>query len=377
MDNIVEELQDIYDQLQSFVDNAGKNKAIKSLEKLELIASEVGKSWSGSWIGYQSRVYYKDFTAPPAGAHFSSEWGFYENVLRDTLGSWAECQFDYVQEHITTKAGNPDTKQANDITKPGRDLFREKHDALLSIFETYLLRRKVSFIEGLVEKIKSMKIPQDSDWINTVRPHGTIMSRDSLAMSQGITTPPHIAIIAQVFDIRSPIYMCEELSKHTKTAASHIERQNRDARKMERVGTNVFIGHGRSLLWKDLKDFIQDRLHLPWDEFNRVPVAGVTNIARLLEMLDSAVIAFLVMTAEDEQADGNKRARMNVIHEAGLFQGRLGFTRAIVLLEDGCEEFSNIQGLGQIRFPKGNIKAAFEEVRQVLEREGIIDSHSS
>jgi predicted nucleotide-binding protein len=83
------------------------------------------------------------------------------------------------------------------------------------------------------------------------------------------------------------------------------------------------------------------------------------------------------MTAEDEQVDGNKRARMNVIHEAGLFQGRLGFTRAIVLLEDGCEEFSNIQGLGQIRYPRGNIKAAFEEIRQVLEREGIIDSQDS
>jgi predicted nucleotide-binding protein len=38
------------------------------------------------------------------------------------------------------------------------------------------------------------------------------------------------------------------------------------------------------------------------------------------------------MTAEDEQADGNHHARMNVIHEVGLFQGRLGFERAIVLL---------------------------------------------
>ncbi len=35
--------------------------------------------------------------------------------------------------------------------------------------------------------------------------------------------------------------------------------------------------------------------------------------------------------------------------------------------------FANIQGLGQIRFPKGDIKAAFEEVRQVLEREGVIE----
>lgn len=103
-----------------------------------------------------------------------------------------------------------------------------------------------------------------------------------------------------------------------------------------------------------------------------MPVAGVTNIFRLAQMLDNACFAFLVLTAEDEMADGGLQARMNVIHEVGLFQGRLGFEKAIVLLEDGCEEFSNINGLGQIRFPKGNIGAKFEEIRRVLERESII-----
>lgn len=89
-------------------------------------------------------------------------------------------------------------------------------------------------------------------------------------------------------------------------------------------------------------------------------------------MLDSACFAFLVMTAEDEHADGTMQARANVIHEVGLFQGRLGFERAIVLLEEGCSEFSNIVGLTQIRFPKGNIMAKSEEVRRVLEREKIL-----
>jgi predicted nucleotide-binding protein len=78
------------------------------------------------------------------------------------------------------------------------------------------------------------------------------------------------------------------------------------------------------------------------------------------------------MTAEDEQPDGQKRARENVVHEVGLFQGRLGFERAIILLEDGCAEFSNTHGLAQIRFPKGNIDAAFEKIRGVLEREGLL-----
>jgi predicted nucleotide-binding protein len=138
-------------------------------------------------------------------------------------------------------------------------------------------------------------------------------------------------------------------------------------------GTKVFIGHGQSKLWHEVKDFIQDRLHLQWDEFNRVPVAGITNISRLSEMLNNAAIAFLILTAEDEQSNGSMNPRMNVVHEAGLFQGKLGFEKAIVLLEEGCEEFSNINGLGQIRFPKGNISAAFEDIRRVLERERLID----
>jgi predicted nucleotide-binding protein len=77
------------------------------------------------------------------------------------------------------------------------------------------------------------------------------------------------------------------------------------------------------------------------------------------------------MTGEDAHPDG-QHARENVIHEVGLFQGRLGFERAIVLLEDGCRSFSNIDGLGQIRFPKGDVNAKTEEIRQVLEREGIL-----
>lgn len=167
------------------------------------------------------------------------------------------------------------------------------------------------------------------------------------------------------------------LNQHSRLANTKMTLTGEDesvtARAPRSISKKVFIGHGGASVWKDLKDFIQDRLKLPWDEFNRVPVAGVTNIARLSEMLDASAIAFLVMTGEDEQADGKLQARMNVVHEAGLFQGRLGFTRAIVLIEDGCEEFSNIQGLGQIRFPKSNIKAAFEEIRQVLEREGVLE----
>jgi len=162
-------------------------------------------------------------------------------------------------------------------------------------------------------------------------------------------------------------FLRQELELH----AGVVEQDSRSVRRPAR-GANVVIGHGRSLVWRELKDFIEARLRLPVDEFNRVSVAGVPTIARLSEMLDGAAFAFLVMTGEDEQVDGKVRARENVIHEVGLFQCRLSFGRAIILLEEGCEEFSNIHGLGQIRFPKGNISAKFEDVRAVLEREGML-----
>lgn len=375
MSTLTSELNDIQDQLQSFVESAEPRDVTVPLTKLENSATQIGKAWSGSWYGYHSRVYYKNLQSPPPGAHFSSEWGLDEGAFgMGTSGEWEEYDFDEVRDFIVKSAGDPDLSQAQKIANKGEQLFEEKREQLFSILELSLSQQKDSFVERLLEEAKKARIVSASDVVKVARPSGTLMSRDTLALTQGLWTPPHIAVLSEVYACRSPAKACAELLKVSKRAVAHLERVEREQRRSERIGTNVFIGHGQSLLWKDLKDFIQDRLRLPWDEFNRVPIAGTTNIARLSEMLDAAAIAFLVMTGEDEQTDGKIRARMNVIHEAGLFQGRLGFTKAIIVLEEGCEEFSNIQGLGQIRFPKGNIQAAFEEIRQVLEREKILES---
>lgn len=89
-------------------------------------------------------------------------------------------------------------------------------------------------------------------------------------------------------------------------------------------------------------------------------------------MLDEAAIGLIVLTGEDETADGTVQARMNCIHEVGLFQGRLGFERGVVLLEEGCAEFSNIAGLGQIRFNKGEIGSCFHKIRRHIKEQGLL-----
>lgn len=150
------------------------------------------------------------------------------------------------------------------------------------------------------------------------------------------------------------------------TQRSEIRNQSLNSKK------TVFIGHGRSLVWLELKEFLEAKLGFSVEHFNSVSVVGTSNKERLKALLDSVDAALLVLTAEDELADGTTAPRMNVVHEVGLFQGRLGFEKAAILLEEGCAEFSNANGIGQIRFPKGRVSASTEQIRDWLARESLI-----
>ncbi len=344
------------------------------LNRLYGAAQEVSRSFSGSWLGYHSCVYYDGLISVPAGANFSQEWGLKDlrSINDGSEGDWRQYEKDEVTRSIKDRAGNPDLTEANSAKNQAEKIFMLLKSEIQSIIHSEIHERKDNFLQIILDNLTKLNLISKIDFMQSIAPRGQIMTRDTIALGQGTKIPPHVDMLAEVTSIRHSFGLCRTASDLSRQAASHLERKSRSRAAAERVGTNVFIGHGRSNLWLELKDFVQDRLRLPWDEFNRIPVAGLTNIARLSEMLDAAAIAFLIMTAEDETVDGALQARMNVIHEAGLFQGRLGFSRSIILLEESCSEFSNIQGLGQIRFPRGNISAAFEEIRRVMEREGLV-----
>jgi len=118
-----------------------------------------------------------------------------------------------------------------------------------------------------------------------------------------------------------------------------------------------------------LKDHLHDKHGFDVDHYEHGARAGLTIKEVLDDMLTSSSFALLVLTGEDEDVEGKLHARENVIHELGLFQGYLGWKRAIILLEEGVEEFSNIHGINQIRFQKGNIKETFGEVLATIKRE--------
>jgi hypothetical protein len=106
------------------------------------------------------------------------------------------------------------------------------------------------------------------------------------------------------------------VGKPTQRGIKIVESGNLDkavsatmARAINSERGRVFIGHGASPVWKDLRHFLETRLQLLTDEFNREPAAGLTTKEVLERMLEEAGFAFLIMTGEDSTPDGSIRAR--------------------------------------------------------------------
>ncbi|MQP33381.1 hypothetical protein GEO20_15540 [Rhodococcus erythropolis] len=280
-----------------------------------------------------------------------------------------------VREKILGDSGHPDIADLQDESDKVRTLMFEKKETLTSVLASALVGGSDPYLDKISRDVQDTSAPSCSSYARQYIPKGDHVSRDITALNQGLSVAPHQMLSAEIQAIEAPYICARSLAGKAKAAAGHLRRRPSVIAPMAsatQLGSRIFIGHGQSPQWRELKEFLQDRLGLQADEFNRVPVAGTTTTARLSQMLDSASFACLVMTAEDEMANGATVARANVIHEAGLFQGRLGFERAIILLEEGCAEFSNITGLSQLRYPANRISAIYEDLRQVLERENLL-----
>ena len=370
--NAEEELAQIAKRLKELARQGDDRAIAHAISELRESAEGIGKSASGSWLGYHALVYYEGFARPPANAHFDHEWGLMDEASSRTRGHWTEYDYKEVVEAILEEIRSPSLNAAQSFYNDAREKVELYKSEAMSILQTYADSND-QHLTSIGKKISEVKVVGPDDVIDTLAPTSkSVVTEDTSAANRGTQTPPHVDVLAQAIAMRLVRESISSLIKLIRQAVSHILRQQTVSPRKAAVGTNVFIGHGHSAAWRELKDFIENRLGLQTDEFNRVPVAGVPNTKRLEQMLNSAAMAFLVLTGEDEQPDGKSHARLNVVHEAGLFQGKLGFERAIVLLEKGCEEFSNIDGLGQLRFAKGEIGSKFEEIRRVLEREGLL-----
>jgi len=159
------------------------------------------------------------------------------------------------------------------------------------------------------------------------------------------------------------------LSQAFSTFASELARAT-NARAALTSSRRVFIGHGQDAQWLEVKDFLAKRGLRP-AYFEAESNAGHFVSEVLTDQALAAQFAVIVVTGDDIDNKGSKRGRQNVIHEIGLMQGRLGWGRVAILLEEGVEIFSNMSGLQFIQFTKGRIRQAFLELEEMLLREGM------
>lgn len=117
-----------------------------------------------------------------------------------------------------------------------------------------------------------------------------------------------------------------------------------------------------------------------YDSFTqKVPEIGVYELSEqknhgqtVIEKLNTVICedcdyAIVIMTKEDQTADGKWQPRPNVIHELGYCQGVLGRRNVLLLCERGVETFSNISGIVREDFDGNNIKSTFSVIDEHLE----------
>ncbi len=327
------------------------------------------QSHSHSWFGDHASTYYGNFEPPPGGRSFDVEWGFLHGFRGPSNPGWRIFSRKEVMAFVFADIGEDTFDTINTLATRIGEEFSNIRDQALDVLEALSERAPSKALARYMNSVEGINSYTMAEYVSDCLASTPNMTRDSEEIAKGKKVPAHVQYLAPIKSLEANQLRLRDIAGTLRKVIEAVNLSNEVDAMQSRT---VFVGHGKSVQWLVLKDFLKDRLGLSVEEFNRISAAGISTQERLSEMLNECGFAFLVLTAEDMHADSSMHARENVIHEAGLFQGRLGWRRAVVLLEQDCDEFTNIVGLGQIRFNKGNIPSCFEEIRRVLEREGFL-----
>jgi ribosomal protein S8 len=222
MDNaFLESLPTIKTRLDEFSSLTEKDleNFSKHLYSLRERAEKLSDSWSGSWAGFHSFLYYQDFQKPSLQESFDVEWG----SINGFSESWQQRSFEDVKQKIE-----------QGIVKTNFDYIFEKVKPLVKQAE--LLRNyittELSFVKSdkslddeakLIKLIEEIKFGTSADlFVRNLQP-SQVITRDSRAASQGLKVPPHVKYQAQVMAVLSMISDIEKFISIAKQLTRQLE----------------------------------------------------------------------------------------------------------------------------------------------------------
>jgi hypothetical protein len=161
--------------------------------QLREAARKIGESSSGSWVGWHSRMYYRDFREPPVAETWDTEWGGIHGVS----DAWKEKSLPEIQGAVeglaaTTLADLAAT--ADRVRETCQPIQQELLTVLTPICDLAGFQREAEML-GEMESIDWIVSP--SNLVQAMAPQH-MMSRDSVALHQGLQAPLHLNVEAAV-----------------------------------------------------------------------------------------------------------------------------------------------------------------------------------
>lgn len=271
------QLDDLQRRIDSLKNDSDRDfPAVKAdLNILHKACLRVAASWSGSSHGRHSSLYFERFRAPSAQQMFDPEWGLVNGMQ---LG-WSDRSNDEVMAEIERGYGGRSIVEIEDEITQKADVASQLQQELLAELSWLKSNAESAPEITLLDEIEAIHIKVPSSKTIRVLIVAPSMSRDSVAITQGLRAAPHatyqartLAIMATITNIETFLSKSRRLMRqveisvvmnhHVDGTAEAIKRVERICKRFHQVTRQLRSRHaGRPTL--DINDEydVQDLLH--------------------------------------------------------------------------------------------------------------------
>jgi hypothetical protein len=187
-------------------------------QRLREEAKRIGEAASDSWIGYHSRMYYGDLTAPPPPERsWDADWGGIYGIP----DGWKDWSVQEIQQLVEERAGltlRELAAVADEVREECQPLQREALTVLSPASDLVGGDRE----RALLEKIEGLTwIISPDNLVRAIAPNH-MLTRDMQAMSQGLQAPSHIAVETGIASNTSTLATCRDFLLDALQAAKQM-----------------------------------------------------------------------------------------------------------------------------------------------------------
>ena len=181
-----------------------------TLKRLEAAIELMEKAWSGSWLGYHAYTYYNGLQTPPKSVQFSQEYGLTDTFTGQRTSVWTEFDPETVISRICEHAGIDGFEPVRTLHEEACRRFEVQKSNALSIIGCQ--EQADAFLEHLGLDVGKLEIPSREETLEALMPKGKLVTRDAVAATAGICTPPHKAVLVEVNVTRQALATLEDLA---------------------------------------------------------------------------------------------------------------------------------------------------------------------